>query len=280
MLRNTTIFAFIIIILLVSGIPIYWTFVTSISLDRDLADTSKVWYPPNPTFENYKEILGASKMEYSVAYEFKVTLINSALVSLSVTAVALFLASLSAYSIERLKVPLRNTISFLVVLTQMLPPVILVIPIYLIFGRMGLLNRKLSLVVIYTAMNLPFAIWILSSYFRKLPVSVEEAAIIDGCGYIETLWRIVIPLSKPALFTAGIFVFLASWNEFLIALVLTTDLKAKTLPIAISEFMGRYYTDYPLMCTAGIISMVPPIVFASIFQRYLVEGLAKGAVKE
>ncbi len=280
MLRKLSVGTVIAIVLLVSGIPIYWTFVTSISLDRDLADTSSNWYPPDPTFENYEEILRASKMEYGVAYEFKATLINSSQIALSVTAISLFLASLSAYSIERLKVPLRNAISFLVVLTQMLPPVILVIPIYLIFGRMGLLNRKLSLVIIYTALNLPFAIWILSSYFRKLPVAVEEAAIIDGCGYVETLWRIVLPLSKPALFTAGIFVFLASWNEFLIALVLTTDLKAKTLPIAIAEFMGRYYTNYPLMCTAGIISMVPPIVFASIFQRYLVEGLAKGAVKE
>ena len=185
MLRKLSVGTVIAIVLLVSGIPIYWTFVTSISLDRDLADTSSNWYPPDPTFENYEEILRASKMEYGVAYEFKATLINSSQIALSVTAISLFLASLSAYSIERLKVPLRNAISFLVVLTQMLPPVILVIPIYLIFGRMGLLNRKLSLVIIYTALNLPFAIWILSSYFRKLPVAVEEAAIIDGCGSVS-----------------------------------------------------------------------------------------------
>lgn len=279
-MKKIAVLIFLLLLVLISGIPIYWTFVTSISKDKDLVETSTRWFPPEPTFSNYKKIFSASKEFYSVGYEFKVTLLNSSIVSIVVTILCLTFASLAAYSIERLKVPLRKAISFSVVLTQMLPPVILVIPIYLLFGRFGLLNKKLSLIIIYTALNLPFTIWILSSYFRRLPVSVEEAAIIDGCGYLETLWRIVVPLSKPALFTAGIFVFLAAWNEFLISLVLTTDLTAKTLPVAIAEFMGRYYTNYPLMCTAGIISMTPPIIFASIFQRYLVEGLSKGAVKE
>jgi len=279
-LKKFSLIIFLLLLILLSGVPIYWTFVTSISKDRDLVETSSKWFPPEPTFSNYEEIFSSSKEFYSVGYEFKVTLLNSTLISSTVTILCLIIASLAAYSIERLKVPLRKAISFSVILTQMLPPVILVIPIYLLFGRMGLLNRKLSLIIIYTALNLPFSIWILSSYFRRLPVSIEEAAIIDGCGYLETLWRIVIPLSKPAFFTAGIFIFLAAWNEFLISLVLTTDLTAKTLPVAIAEFMGRYYTDYPLMCTAGIISMTPPIIFASVFQRYLVEGLSKGAVKE
>lgn len=109
---------------------------------------------------------------------------------------------------------------------------------------------------------------------------MEEAAIINGCGYVRVLWNILIPMSKPALFTSGIFVFLSAWNEFIIALVLTSSLRAKTLPISISEFMGRFYTNYPLMCAAGIVSMIPPIVFAAIFQNLLIEGLAKGAVKE
>jgi len=161
-----------------------------------------------------------------------------------------------------------------------LPPVILVIPIYLSLARFGMLDSKASLAVIYIALNLPFAIWIMSSYFRRLPVSVEEAAIIDGCGYVEVLWKILVPMAKPALFTSGIFVFLSAWNEFIIALVLTSSLRAKTLPISISEFMGRFYTNYPLMCAAGIVSMVPPIIFALLFQNFLIEGLAKGAVKE
>lgn len=268
------------IIVLASIIPIYWSFVTSISSDKDLIKTSKNWFPPKPTFRNYHEVFGLSKDVYSVGNQIKRTIINSLTIASTVTVLTLFFAILAAYAIERLRVPLRNYISFFVVLTQMLPPVILVIPIYLIFSRLNLLDSKFSLSLIYIALNLPFAIWILSSYFQRLPVSIEEAAIIDGCGYLGALWRVLIPMAKPALFTSGIFVFLSSWNEFIIALVLATSLKSKTLPISVSEFMGRFYTNYPLMTAAGIISMIPPIIFASVFQRFLVEGLAKGAVKE
>lgn len=270
----------LVMIVFSSIIPIYWTFVTSISSDKDLIKTSKNWFPPKLTFQNYHEVFGLRKDIYSVGNQIRITIINSLIISFSVTFLTLLFAILAAYAIERLRVPLRNYISFFVILTQMLPPVILVIPIYLIFSRLGLLDNKFSLSLIYIALNLPFAIWILSSYFQRLPVSVEEAAIIDGCGYLGALWRVLIPMSKPALFTSGIFVFLSSWNEFIIALVLTTTLKSKTLPISISEFMGRFYTNYPLMTAAGIVSMIPPIIFASLFQRFLLEGLAKGAVKE
>lgn len=270
----------IFVAIFVSVIPIYWILVTSFSLDVDLMQTSRNWFPPRPTVKNYREALGIGQGVYGVASQVKITLINSTVISFSVTGITLVLAIMSAYAIERLRVPLRGYISFFVLLTQMLPPVILVIPIYLSLARFGFLDRKVPLAVIYIALNLPFTIWIISSYFRRLPVSVEEAAIIDGCGYVRVLWNILVPMSKPALFTSGIFVFLSAWNEFIIALVLTSSLRAKTLPISISEFMGRFYTNYPLMCAAGIVSMIPPIVFAAIFQNLLIEGLAKGAVKE
>jgi len=264
----------------VSVVPIYWTFATSLSLDVDLKQTSRGWFPPRPTLKNYREALGLTQGIYGVASQIRTVLLNSLTIGVSVTVVTLLLAILAAYAIERLRVPLRKYISFFVLLTQMLPPVILVIPIYLSLARFGMLDSKASLAVIYIALNLAFAIWIMSSYFRRLPVSVEETAIIDGCGYVEVLWKILVPMAKPALFTSGIFVFLSAWNEFIIALVLTSSLRAKTLPISISEFMGRFYTNYPLMCAAGIVSMVPPIIFALLFQSFLIEGLAKGAVKE
>ncbi|WP_461767575.1 carbohydrate ABC transporter permease [Pseudothermotoga sp.] len=264
----------------VSVIPIYWVLVTSFSLDVDLMKTSHSWFPPRPTVKNYRDALGIGQGMYSVASQVKVTLFNSTVISFSVTGITLILAIMAAYAIERLRVPLRGYVSFFVLLTQMLPPIILVIPIYLSLARFGMLDRKVSLTFIYIALNLPFAIWIISSYFRRLPISVEEAAIIDGCSHVRVLWNILVPMSKPAIFTSGIFVFLSAWNEFIIALVLTSSLKAKTLPISISEFMGRFYTNYPLMCAAGIVSMVPPIIFAALFQNFLIEGLAKGAVKE
>ena len=267
----------LIVILFSSVVPVYWTFITSLSTVSNLSETASNWFPTHPTLMNYSQILKVGLG--TVGSEFVASIFNSTVVALFTTIITLFLASLAAYSIERLKVPLRRLISFSVVLTQMLPPVTLVIPLYLLLARFGLLNSKASLIMIYTTLQLPFAIWILSSYFRQLPQSVEEAAIIDGSSYLGVLWRILIPLSKPALFTAGIFVFLASWNEFLIALVITSSLQSKTLPVAIAEFMGRFYVNYPLMTAAGIFSMLPPIIFASIFQRFLIGGLALGAVK-
>ncbi|MEJ5228514.1 MAG: carbohydrate ABC transporter permease [Pseudothermotoga sp.] len=279
-LYKTLIIIGLILLILASVVPIYWTFATSISKDRDLSKTSRNWFPPMPTLDNYRNVLGLTKDVYSAGYQFTRTILNSLIISVAVTFVTLFFAILAAYAIERLQVPLREYISFFVVLTQMLPPAILVIPIYLILSRLNLLDSKLSLSVVYVALNLPFAMWIIGSYFRRIPASMEEAAIIDGCGYLGALWKILLPISKPALFTSSIFVFLAAWNEFIMALVLTTSMKAKTMPIGVAEFMGRFYTNYPLMTAAGVISMIPPIVFAIAFQPFLVEGLAKGAVKE
>ncbi|PNR99571.1 hypothetical protein X928_07015 [Petrotoga miotherma DSM 10691] len=273
-------FILIIVIAFFSFVPIYWTFAISISYTADLQTTTNRWFPPRINFNNYKEIFSPSQGVYSVAYEFQRTAINSIIIATITTLLVLIMATFAAYSIERLKVPFRKMISYFVILTQMLPPVVLVIPLYFLFNNFGLLDKKFSLILINAALNLPFAIWILSSYFRTLPVSVEDAAIVDGCGYFEIIWRIILPLSKPAIFTSGIFVFLATWNEFQIALVLTNSLKAKTLPVAISEFMGRFLIDYPLMATSGILALIPPAFFVVIFQKYLIAGLTSGAVKE
>ncbi|PNR95844.1 carbohydrate ABC transporter permease [Petrotoga sp. 9PWA.NaAc.5.4] len=270
----------IIIIVLFSFIPIYWTLVTSLSYTSDLTLTTKYWFPPRINFNNYLDIFSPAQGVYSAAYEFRISLLNSLFIALITTIIVLIFGSFAAYSIERLKVPFRKVISYAVVLTQMMPPIVLVIPLYFLFNMLGLLDNKFALIIIYVALNLPFSIWILSSYFRNLPVSIEEAAIIDGCGYFEVLWRIVLPLSKPAIFSSSIFVFLAAWNEFQIALILTTTLRAKTLPIAISQFMGRFLIDNPMLATSGIIAMIPPAIFVILFQRYLISGLTSGAVKE
>lgn len=265
--------------ILFSFVPIYWTLATSLSYTANLTFTTKYWFPQKINFNNYKDIFSFSQGIYSVAYEFRVSIINSILIALVTTFIVLIFGSLAAYSIERLKVPFRKVIRYVVILTQMIPPIVLVIPIYFLFNYLGLLDKKITLILIYTALNLPFSIWILSSYFSNLPLSIEEAAIIDGCGYFEVLWRIVLPLSKPAIFSSSLFVFLSAWNEFQIAMILTTTLKSKTLPIAISQLMGRFLVDYPMLATAGIISMIPPALFVILFQKYLISGLTSGAVK-
>ena len=206
-------------------------------------------------------------------------ILNSAIISISVTGISLFLGSLAAYSVIRLKVPFGKFITLFILLTQMMPPVILIIPLYFIASKVGMLDRKISLILIYLAFNLPLAVWILEGYFKSIPVSIEESALIDGCNRLQSLFKVLLPLSGPALFTTGIFVFIASWNEFLMALVFTSSLTAKTMPVTIAQFMGRFTTNYGLMATAGILGSMPPLIFAAVFQRYLISGITAGSVK-
>ncbi len=278
---NNIFIGILLLIVLASVLgPFYWTFLTSVSPSVDLHERPPKWFPSKISFHHYISIFKSTSQAAGVSYEFVRGLINSAIISISVTLIALFLGSLAAYSIIRLKVPFGKTITLLVLLTQMLPPVVIVIPLYFIASKFNMLNKKSFLILTYLAFSLPLAIWILEGYFKTLPPSIEESALIDGCTRLQALFKIVLPLSGPALFTAGIFVFLASWNEFLMALVLTSSLTAKTMPVAIAEFIGRFTTDYGLMATAGIIGSIPPLFFASIFQKYMISGITAGSVKE
>lgn len=269
----------ILIVLFTVLIPFFWTFITSVAPAVDIHQRPPKWIPTKISFKYYIDIFTSSKKAFGVSYEFKKGILNSMIVSISVTIIALFFGSLAAYSVVRLKVPFGKFITLFILLTQMMPPVILIIPLYFIASKVSMLDRKVSLILIYLAFNLPLAIWILEGYFKSIPVSIEESALIDGCSRLQSLFRVLLPLSGPALFTTGIFVFIASWNEFLMALVFTSSLTAKTVPVAIAEFIGRFTTDYGLMATAGILGSMPPLIFAAIFQRYLISGITAGSVK-
>jgi len=242
----------ILVVLFTVLVPFFWTFITSVAPTVDLHQLHQrppKWLPSKISFRYYIDIFTSSKIAYGVSYEFKRGILNSVIVSISVTAISLFLGSLAAYSVIRLKVPFGKFITLFILLTQMMPPVILIIPLYFIASKIGMLDRKISLILIYLAFNLPLAVWILEGYFKSIPVSIEESALIDGCSRLQSLFRILLPLSGPALFTTGIFVFITSWNEFLMALVFTSSLTAKTMPVSIAQFMGRFTTNYGLMAT-------------------------------
>jgi len=238
------------------------------------------WVPSKLFIENYRNIFLSSSKAIGTAYTFKRSLINSLAIAITSTFVTVFMGTLAAYAITRLKVRFGNIMTFFVLLTQMLPPVLLVIPLYMIGSNLSLLNTKRILVMSYTALSLPLCIWILRGYFKTLPEEIENSALVDGCSRVQSLFLIVLPMSSPALFTAGLFVFIASWNEFLFALMFSSDLVAKTLTVAISEMVGRFRTDFGLMATSGILGSLPPLIFVTFFQRYLVSGITGGAVKE
>jgi multiple sugar transport system permease protein len=186
---------------------------------------------------------------------------------------------LGAYAFARLKFRFRRAILMTFLASYMLPQIALLIPLYLILNSVGLLNTKTGLILVDCAIVIPFVLWVLSNYFMTIPEELEEAARIDGTTRLGALFWVILPAAKPGLFAAIMFAFLLAWDEFMYALIFTSSDVAKTLPVALSEFAGRYTTDFGLVAAGGILAALPPLIVAVIFQRYVVSGMASGAVK-
>lgn len=234
------------------------------------------WFPSKVNLSYYWSLLFEKA---GTVTAFRAGTLNSLVIGIAVSTISILLGSLAAYAIARLGVLSGKWVILLLLFAQMIPPAILVTALYVIALKLGLLNTRLLLIIIYTALSLPMTIWILRGYFLTVPLEIEESALIDGCSPPQILFRIVLPLSRSALFATGVFTFISCWGEFLMALIFTSDLSAKTIPVVIAELMGRFTVDYGLMCTAGIITSIPPVLLALLFQRLLIQGLTSGAVK-
>ena len=269
----------VLLALILIYMPVAWLLISSVSTRAELLSTPIHWIPQAPTLKNYIDILSPSQGVSEVARTFRITLGNSLIVASSVTLVALMLGSVAAYALVRLRMPLRQGLLVGILGTRMIPEISLVIPMYLFATRFGLFNTPLILVITYLSFALPFAIWLMAAFFGTIPVELEDAARIDGCNRFETLWRVILPISSPGLVSTGLFVFLSAWDEFFFALILTSTVSAKTVPVAIAEFTGRYVVDVGGMMTGGVLAAIPPVLLSLLFQRYIVSGLTAGAVK-
>jgi multiple sugar transport system permease protein len=269
----------VIPVILFIYLPVAWLIISSISTRSELLSTPIHWIPQQPTIQNYINIIAPGENASEVAKTFRITLWNSLLVASSVTVIALTLGSLASYALVRLRFPFRQSMLIGILGTRMIPEISLVIPLYLFATRFGLYNSPAILIITYLSFALPFAIWLMAAFFNTIPVELEDAARIDGCNRIETLFRIIMPISAPGLVSTGLFVFLTAWDEFFFALILTSTVSAKTVPVAIAEFTGRYVVDVGGMMTGGVLAAIPPVLLSLIFQRYIVSGLTAGAVK-
>jgi multiple sugar transport system permease protein len=193
--------------------------------------------------------------------------------------IAMTVGILGAYAFARLKFRFRGLTLMVFLISYMLPQIALLIPLYFILNSLNLLDNVVGLIIVDLSLVVPFTLWILSNYFLTLPTELEEAARIDGCSRMGALWRVILPTARPGIFAALMFSFLLAWDEFMYALIFTSSDAAKTLPVAISEFAGRYTTDFGLVAAGGLIAAIPPLVIAVIFQRYVVSGMTAGAVK-
>jgi multiple sugar transport system permease protein len=256
--------------------PFAYLLFASLVGQSDLLARPMRWWPEHWTFSRYREIFGSGQ---NVATGFRSSMINSFVVALCTTVISLVIGTLGGYALARLRFPLRRftLLSFLV--TYMLPPIALLIPLYLLVSRFGLLDTKLGLVIVYCSLATPFSLWTMSNFLGSLPADLEEAARVDGCSRLGALFRVILPLARPGIVATGLFAFLLCWDEFMYALIFTSTPAAKTIPVAIAEFTGRNAVDFGLIAAGGILASLPPVLLTLVFQRYLIEGLSAGAVK-
>ena len=204
---------------------------------------------------------------------------NSTGFKVFIYAAAVFVSLIILAPFARLQFRFQRGILLLFLSTYMLPPIAILISLYLTMVQLHLLDTKLGLILVYCSFITPFVLWIMSGYFRSIPRDLEDAARIDGCSRIGALFRVVLPLARPGLLATALFGFLLAWDEFLYALIFTSSLESKTIPVAIAEFTGRHAVDFGMMATGGVLASLPPLLIAFVFQRYIVGGLASGAVK-
>ena len=278
-LRKLVLFLLTIPILLFIFFPVLWLFSASLSTQVELFTVPPHWVPEHPTFQNYLDIIFPGQAASSVPRTFGVALLNSIKIASSVTIICIVLGSLAAYALVRIPFKFNLPIQMGILGTRMIPEVSLIIPLFVMASSLDLINKPIVLVITYMSFALPFAIWMMAAFFQTIPIELEDAARLDGCTRLGILFRVVMPISLPGIISTTMFVFLVAWDEFFYALIFTSTLAAKTAPVAIAEFIGRFAVNINGMMAGGILAAVPPVVLALIFQRYIVSGLAAGAVK-
>ena len=255
--------------------PVVWLFIMSISPAADLTARPLVWWPQTVDFSRYGILL--SSVENSAGAAFVASLVNSILVAGMATIAALVLAIPAAWAVSR--TPSVGWSLYMVIATYMLSPVALAVPLYFGLAHLGLLNSVFGLALVYLTILAPFTTWLMKSGFDAIPKEIEAAAMMDGAGLFATLRIITLPLAAPVMATSALFAFLLAWDEFFYALLFTSDLRAKTLTVAIADLAGGRVSDYGLIATAGVLAALPPVVIGLVMQRALISGLTSGGVK-
>ena len=266
----------VVVLVVTTLAPLIWLFIMSISSTPELTAVPLRWIPSHADFSRYGRLLSIAA--HSAGEEFIFALRNSLLASFSATAIALVVGIPAAYSFSRFP-GRRMGLLYAVLGTYMMPPVALILPLYMIFGALGLLNTVAALTIVYCTILLPFVTWLLKATIDAVPMEIEEAARIDGVGLIGVLRHVTLPIAKAGLGTAALFAVLLAWDEFFYALLYTNDLRAKTLPVAIADFAAGRATDYGLISAAGILTALPALLIAFFLQKSLISGLAAGGVK-
>ncbi len=276
--------------------PVVWLVSSSFQTEKEIVSKPPHWIPHEPTAENFSAIFfaGDKAVTYanrrkgdpatggfipSTAGNLLPAMRNSLVVALSVALLNLLVGVPAAYAMAKIRFRGRQASIYGILTTRVIPDIALVVPFFLFIRNLGLLDTIWSLIITYLAVTVPFSVFILVSYFESLPDELDKAARVDGCSRWQAMTKVFLPLALPSLVAVVLFAFLSSWNEFLLALMFTQTPKSQTLPIIVASFTSDFTVSFSFINAAGVLAIIPPVILAIMFERYIVSGLTAGAVK-
>ena len=253
--------------------PIYWMIITSFKYNTEIINAQKLTYfPEQVTLENYGQLFAM--------YDYGNMLKNSLIISFSSGFCVTMLSIFGGYGLARYKFKSKTLLLLFFLVTQMIPGILVIIPLYIIFSKMNIVNTRLSLFIFYLISNLPFCVITMRSFFERIPYTLEEAATVDGCTKLQTLRKIVLPVMFPGIVAVFVFAFIGAWNELIAGTIFINTPNFWTIPIGLKSLIGKYDVKWGVLTAGGVLALLPTAIMFAVMQRFVVEGLTAGAVKE
>ena len=262
---------YLILLTFVSIFPLVWILISSVKGKGELTGNPTAFWPRTWTLDYYTHVINDLKFFGNIK--------NSVIISLVTTVIAITVASLAAYGFVRFFKKLGSAMSKVLVTTYIFPPILLAIPYSVVMGKLGLINTRIGLVIVYLSFSVPYAVWLLTGFFRTVPVEIEEAARIDGANKMQTFVQVVLPLVAPGVVATAIYTFINTWNEFLYALILMNNTSKMTVAVALRSLDGAEILDWGDMMAASALVVLPSVIFFCLIQNKIAGGMADGAVK-
>jgi len=256
------------LLVLIFVFPVYWLFIISFKTPDEIFAFPPVWYPESFQFSNYFVLFKDGDAK---------TVLNSLILATSSTIIAMILGTIAAYSLVRFKTGGEN-LAVWIISQRMMPPVAIVFPVFLLYVFFGWVDTFFGLILLYTAFNLPYVIWMMRGYIEDIPLELEESALVDGCSRWAVLWKVVMPMARSGLFATAVFTFVFAWNEFLFALVLTRT-EVTTYTVQVTHYFGGQSNFWAKIAAMSVLGTIPVFFAVATMQRYLVRGISMGAVK-
>ena len=265
------------LVMLIMCVPGLWVVLSAFRPNREILAKPPIWIPQDLTLSNFAKIFGfgAEQVAIPVLSYFW----NSLVIATTSTIIALAIGMAGGYAFARFRFGFKNAVFLGLMLFRAVPGIALSLPVFMLWSRLGIIDTQLSLIIVYVSLNVPFTIWLIDGFFRQIPMSLSEAAQVDGCTRWQAFWKIEFPLARSGVAAAGVFAFLTSWNEFALASQLTRSTDSKTLPVGLMDFTAQFTIDWAGMCAMAVIIIVPALVLTFLVQKHLISGLTFGGVK-